>query len=40
MLVKLEVVTAVPCKAKVLAVTVPEMGRGLFPSTVPFWFVI
>ena len=26
-LVKLEVVTAVPCRAKVLAVTVPEMGR-------------
>jgi len=29
MLVKLEVVTAVPWTAKVLAVTVPEMGRGI-----------
>ena len=27
MLVKLEVVTAVPCRAKVLAVTVPEMDK-------------
>ena len=26
MLVKLDVVTAVPCKAKVLAVTVPEIA--------------
>jgi len=31
-LVKLEVVTEVPCKAKVLAVTVPEMGRGVVYS--------
>ena len=32
-LVKLDVVTAVPCRAKVLAVTVPEMGRGLADVT-------
>jgi len=39
-LVKLEVVTAVPCRAKVLAVTVPEMGRAFDAPIAPLVFEI